>query len=85
MIVNKEQWQEWRKRSEVTLAFMEQIRVRIEESKESLSGPTNDRDYDQMLKGMIWAFSEVLDVKLETEEDEDDEVPPRDIGRQSYS
>ena len=85
MIVNKEQWQEWRNRNEVTLMVMDQIRNRIEETQEKLVGPANDRDYDQVLKGMIWAFNEVLDVQLETEEEDTDEVSPRDLGRQSYS
>lgn len=81
--VGPEQWQEW-VRNDVTLMVMDQIRNRIEETQEKLTGPSNDRDYDQVLKGMIWAFNEVLDVKLETEE-ETDEISPRDLGGQSYS
>ena len=79
-----EQWQEW-VRNDVTLMVMDQIRNRIEETQEKLTGPSNDRDYDQVLKGMIWAFNEVLDVKLETEEENEDEISPRDLGGQSYS
>lgn len=82
--LSPEVWAEWR-RNDVTLAFMDQIRVRIEESQEKLSGPSNNRDYDQVLKGMIWAFNEVLDVKLETEEENENEISPRDLGGQSYS
>ena len=82
--LSPEVWAEWR-RNDVTLAFMDQIRVRIEESQEKLSGPSNTRDYDQVLKGMIWAFNEVLDVKLETEEENENEISPRDLGGQSYS
>ena len=82
-----EQWQEWQ-RNEITMAVMDQIRDRIEESKEQLIGASNDRDFDQYVKGMIRGFMEVLEVRLElTTEEEDDEyeVPPRDVGRQSYS
>ena len=77
MIVNKEQWQEW-KRNSVTEAVMDEIRERIKTAQENLVGPSNDRDYDQVLKGMIWAFNEVLDVQLElpTEEEDEDEISP---------
>ena len=73
--VGPEQWQEW-KNSDVTLAVMDQIRVRIEDSKEQLIGTFNDRDFDQYVKGMIKAFTEVLDVRLDfiTEEEDEDEV-----------
>jgi hypothetical protein len=66
---------------------MDQIRNRIEDSKEQLLGANNDRDFDQYVKGMVRAFMEVLDVRLDltTEEEDTDEVSPRDIGRQSYS
>ena len=85
MIVNPEQWQEWQ-RNDVTLAVMDEIRTRIEEAQEKLVGPSNDRDYDQVLKGMIWAFNEVLDVQLETtEEEQEDEISPRDLGGPGYS
>lgn len=75
MSVGPEQWQEW-KRNSVTLAVMESIQSRIEESKEQLLGASNDRDFDQYVKGMVKAFSEILDVRLElsTEEDSNDEV-----------
>ena len=84
--VNPKDWNSWRK-NEVTQAVMNQIRDRIEESKEQLIGASNDRDFDQYVKGMIRGFMEVLDVRLEltTEEEDEDEVSPRDIGRQSYS
>ena len=86
MTVNNEQWQEW-KRSNVTEAVMVQIGDRIKAAQENLAGPSNDRDYDQFLKGMIWAFSEVLDVKLEvtTEEENEDEISPRQLGGPGYS
>lgn len=84
--VGPEQWQEWRRNS-VTMAVMDQIRARIEDAKDQLIGASNERDFDQYVKGMIRGFTEVLDVKLDltTEEEDEDEVPPRDVGRQSYS
>ena len=73
--IGAEQWQEW-KRSDVTLAVMAQIQDRIDEAKELLIGASNERDFDQYIKGMIRAFTEVLDVRLDftTEEEEEDEV-----------
>ncbi len=73
--VGPEQWQEW-KNSNVTLAVMMQIQERIEEAKDQLVGPSNDRDFDQFVKGMIRAFQEVLDVKLDfdIQEETTDEV-----------
>lgn len=44
---------------------MEQVRNRISESKDILSGD-NDREFDVFVKGMIRAFSEVLEVDLES-------------------
>ena len=66
---------------------MDQIRDRIEESKEQLIGASNDRDFDQYVKGMIRGFMEVLEVRLDltTEEEMRDEISPRNLGGQSYS
>ena len=79
--VSPEQWQEWQKNS-VTLEVMEQVRSRIEEAKDQLVGPSNDRDFDQFVKGMIRGFTEVLEVQLDltTEEEWDDEVQAGDAG-----
>ena len=79
--VNPEQWAEW-KRNNVTEAVMLQVQDRIEEAKELLCGVGNDRDFDQYIKGMIRAFSEVLDVQLEIEEEED-EIQTGDTGPSS--
>ena len=80
-----EQWQEWRE-NKVTSAVMDQVKFRIEETSEKLTGPSNDRDFDQFLKGMIWAFNEVLDVQLDiTTEEELDEIQERDTDGQSYT
>jgi len=75
--VEPEQWQEWVKNS-VTIQVMDQIRRRIEDAKEQLLGPSNDRDFDQFIKGMIRGFNEVLEVQLE--KDSDDEVQAGDFG-----
>lgn len=79
--VDPQQWQEW-KRSKVTIAVMDLIRDRIEDAKDQLIGPSNDRDFDQYVKGMIRAFNEVIDVQLDlfTEEEQENEISPRDIG-----
>ena len=84
--VGPEQWQEW-KRNNVTVAVMDQIKGRIEDAKDQLLGANNDRDFDQYVKGMVRAFSEVLDVQLELtiEEEDEDEVSTGDTGPQSYS
>ena len=75
--VEPEQWQEWTKNN-VTIQVMDQIRRRIEDAKEQLLGPSNDRDFDQFVKGMIRGFNEVLEVQLE--KDSDDEVQAGDFG-----
>ena len=81
--LSPEAWQEWQRNS-VTEAVMDQIKVRIEDAKDQLVGPSNDRDYDQFVKGMIRGFQEVLDVQLETfEEDSEDEVQTGDTGPSS--
>ena len=78
--VNKELWQEWQ-RNNVTLQVMDQIKDRIEEAKDQLIGPSNERDFDQYVKGMIRGFQEVLDVQLDLtiEEDSEDEVSSGDF------
>lgn len=85
MNVNPEQWQEWRT-SKVTLEVMSQIRSRVEEAKDQLIGPSNDRDFDQYVKGMIKGFTEVLEIQLDLiTEEEIDEIQKRDTDGQSYS
>ena len=77
--INPEQWQEWRRNS-VTIAVMELIKERIEEAKDQLIGPSNDRDFDQYVKGMIKGYNELLEVQLDifTEEEDENEVSTRD-------
>lgn len=81
--LSPEAWQEWQ-RSSITEAVMGEIKVRIEDAKNQLIGPSNDRDFDQFVKGMIRGFQEVLDVQLETfEEDSEDEIQAGDTGPSS--
>ena len=77
--VSPEQWQAW-KENMVTSKVFEAIRERIEETKEQLSSPDSSPERDRFLKGMIWSFNEVLDVKLEltSEGEPEDEVSSRD-------
>ena len=83
--VSPQQWAEWKK-SSITIEVMAAIAERIEESKDQLCSASNDRDFDQFVKGMIRSFSEVLEIKLETTIEEDsDEVSPRDPDAQGYS
>ena len=62
MTINREQYIEWRDHP-VTVAIKEAINLRIQESKDELSSPLSDPDRDRFLKGMIWAFKEVLEVE----------------------
>ena len=78
-----EQWVEWL-RSDITVLVMDQVRDRIEEARDQLCGPSNDRDFDQFVKGMIRGFQEVLEVQLDTSEEEsEDEIQARDAGTPS--
>lgn len=54
---------------------MEAIQSRIEEAKENLLPASNSHDYDLFVKGMIHGFSEVLELKFEKEQT-NDEVQP---------
>lgn len=60
--MTRELWLEWVNHP-VTLAVNEAVKQRINESKDQLANPDSDSDRDRFLKGMIWAFSEVLDAK----------------------
>lgn len=72
--VNREQWREWQSHP-VTERVKAAIQERIQEAKDQLSDPNSDPNRDRFLKGMIWAFKEVLEAKPEiTEEDFDVEV-----------
>lgn len=57
-------WQDWIQ-SPVTKAVNEAIKQRIYECQVQLSGTDNDREFDLVVKGMIRAFSEFLDIKLD--------------------
>lgn len=43
---------------------MQAVSQRIDEAKDSLVVSTNERDYDLFIKGMIQAFTEVLNMKF---------------------
>ena len=58
---------EWRNHV-VTLEVMAAIKERIEEAKEVLVS-SNDPEYDRLLKGMIRAYKDLLDVKLDDSPD----------------
>jgi hypothetical protein len=58
-------FQEWKSQNEVTLEFLAVIRTRIDELKKNLTNIGNSRETDSFLKGMIYAYVEVLDVKYD--------------------
>lgn len=69
--VSREKFQEWLE-NHVTRAHQEAVRRRIDEIKEQILA-SRDPEYDNFLKGMAWAFNEVLQADVEsvqlTEED----------------
>lgn len=83
-VVRQEQWVEW-KSHPVTLALKEAINQRILEATDQIvSGPSNDRDFDQFMKGMVRAFNEVLvaepEIILDDSQEIKDELSARDTG-----
>lgn len=66
--VTREEWQEWQNHP-ATLAIKEAIVERIAESKDKIVHST-DPDFDRFIKGMIWAFHEVLEARPEVIIDE---------------
>ena len=61
--VSKQEVQEWRNHP-VTLEVMAAVKQRVEDTKNELIS-SSDPDYDRFLKGMIWAYQELIAVKLE--------------------
>ena len=61
------------------------IKERIAEALENLANASNERDYDVFMKGMVFAFREILEWTPETEEEYVDEVQPEESGTQDYS
>lgn len=43
--------------------MQEAVKERILGAKDQLSDPNSDSNRDRFLKGMIWAFNEVLDME----------------------
>ena len=72
--VSKEHWIEHQNHP-VTKALKLAIYERITEAKDQIVA-SSDPDHDRFLKGMIWAFNEVLEAKLDLidESEETDEV-----------
>jgi vacuolar-type H+-ATPase subunit E/Vma4 len=71
--VTQEMWLEWRDHP-VTEAVRQAVRDRIEQAKDQLTSPDSNPERDTLLKGMIWAFKEVLDAKPEIQGENSDEV-----------
>lgn len=77
-MLGKELWQAWLQ-NEVTQERNRSIQERIDGCKDQIVSST-DPDHDRFLKGMIWAFNEVLEAKpdsivaLEELEENQDEV-----------
>lgn len=76
---------EW-KNHPVTLEVQEAVKQRIVEVKDELASPLSDAERDRFLKGMVWAFNEVVEIKPEISNEEFvDEVFSGDAGRESTS
>ena len=61
--IKHEQWLEW-KNHPVTSELREAVRERVNEVTEHvMNSASNTRDFDQFCKGMVRAFTEVLDYK----------------------
>ena len=84
MPMQREKLQEWLQ-SPVTVLQKEVIRERVVEALENLAGANNERDYDLFMKGMVFAYREILEWAPETEEEYKDEVQPDESGAQDYS
>jgi len=61
--ISKEMWVEW-KNHPVTKVRNQAINQRITDCQEEILKSENP-DYDKMVKGMVRAFREVLEVELE--------------------
>ena len=67
--LSKDQWLEWRN-SPVTDAVYLAVQNRMDEAKEIIVH-SSDPDLDRVMKGMIRAFYEVLDLKPDFTVEED--------------
>lgn len=64
-MINKSEWIDW-KANPVTKAFYEACIVRISEAKDELAVTAGlDSDADNMLRGFIRAYVEMLDFTVE--------------------
>lgn len=78
--VSKQDWIEWRNHP-VTENRDEAIKERIKELTEQILGST-DPEFDRFVKGMVWAYNEVLNTKPDfiDEELSEDEISTGDTG-----
>ena len=60
----QQRFNEW-KENQVTKEFLGAVKERIKGATDNLLSWTNDHEYDLFMKGMIQAYNEILDVKLE--------------------
>lgn len=51
------------------------------EALDNLAGLNNERDYDQFVKGMVFAYREILEWTPEIQEDKDGSIPASESGQ----
>ena len=64
------EFKEWKERNKVTLAVQDTIRERVENLKNQLVSST-DRDFDMIVKGMIRAYNDMLDIEPDMTDEEE--------------
>ena len=71
----QQRFNEW-KENQVTKEFLDAVKDRLQGAMNNLLPSTNSHEYDMFIKGMIHAYNEILDVKLEMilEEMAEDEI-----------
>ena len=71
----QQRFNEW-KENQVTKEFLGAVKERIKGAIDNLLPSTNSHEYDMFMKGMIQAYNEILDVKLDMilEEINEDEI-----------
>jgi hypothetical protein len=82
MRMQKEKLLEWLQ-NPITLLQKEVMQERVMDALENLARATNERDYDVFMKGMVFAYREILDWTPETTEEETDgNIQPEESGTQ---
>ena len=71
----QQRFNEW-KENQVTKEFLDAVKERIKGAIDNLLPSTNSHENHMFIKGMIQAYNEILDVKLDMilEEINDDEI-----------